>query len=147
MDTKPRPWAGQGLVGDLVRFVGAGVVNTALTIIVYELLLFVMSAGVAYAMTWLVGMAFVMTVYPSHVFKGGNKSLRARILTMGVYVTGFFIGLGIITGLDYAFDVPRLAIIAALAATTAFNFLGMRLVSRGSFSSGGATSHRSSRSL
>lgn len=134
MDTKPRPWTGQGLVGDLVRFLGAGVVNTTLTIIIYELLLFVMGAGVAYAITWLVGMAFVITVYPSHVFKGGNKSLRARILTMGVYVTGFFIGLGIITGLDYTFDAPRLAILAALVVTTAFNFLGMRLVSRGSIS-------------
>ena len=137
MTRKPARHAGAatGFVDDAARFLGAGLVNTILTLGVYQLALFVVSASAAYALAWVVGLAFVTIVYPSQVFKGGDESARTRLAIIGVYVIGFVVGLVAIAMLSTTAASERLAIFAVVAATTAINFLSMRLVTRGARSS------------
>ncbi|WP_432807257.1 GtrA family protein [Microvirga terrae] len=118
-------------LGDIGRFLGAGLVNTALTLVIYQVLLFWLPATVAYAGAWLVGLAFVALVYPSRVFKGGRTGNEARIATSVIYLLGFAIGLTTVKFLDTTFGAERLAIFGALLVTTIFNFALMRAVLRG----------------
>jgi hypothetical protein len=118
------------LASDAGRFLGAGIVNTVLTLVAYQLLLFVFSATVAYAITWVLGIAFVALVYPSRVFQGGRNTPAARMMTVAVYVFSFGIGVAVIQLLTITFGMERIAILAALAVTTCFNFLAMRTVLR-----------------
>lgn len=120
------------LVSDAGRFLGAGTLNTAFTLIIYQVLLFWLSATASYAGAWLVGLVFVALVYPSHVFKGGRTGNRARLLTASVYLLSFVVGLATVEVLGAAFGVERLAIFGALLITTIFNFVLMRVVLRGS---------------
>jgi hypothetical protein len=119
------------LVGDAKRFLGAGLTNTLITFAAYQLLLFVLPATASYAVTWIIGLAFVALVYPSYVFKGGDDSLSGRAYVVGVYIISFGIGVLTIYALDNAFGVKRISIVIALIATTVFNFLAMGAVLRG----------------
>lgn len=116
---------------DAGRFLGAGLVNTALTLVIYQVLLFWLPATVAYAGAWLVGLAFVALVYPSHVFKGGRTGNEARVATSVIYLLGFVIGLATVKFLDTMFGAERLAVFGALLITTIFNFALMRIALRG----------------
>jgi putative flippase GtrA len=119
------------LVNDAGRFLGAGLLNTVFTIVVYQLLLSWMPATAAYAGAWLVGLVFVALVYPTHVFKGGQTGSRARVAATIVYLLGFVIGLATVKVLGMTLRVERLAIFGALLITTVFNFVLMRIVLRG----------------
>ncbi|MBJ6127843.1 GtrA family protein [Microvirga splendida] len=118
-------------MNDAGRFLGAGLVNTAFTVVIYQVLLFWLSATSAYAGAWLVGLVFVALVYPSHVFKGGRTGSGARVATAIVYLLGFAIGLATVKILDTTFSAEHVAIFGALSITTIFNFVLMRVVLRG----------------
>lgn len=121
---------GEELRGDAFRFAGAGIVNTAVTYLIYQALLFVMPPPIAYSVTWIVGIAIVAVFYPSRVFRGGDMSGRARLLVVLVYGAGYVLGLATVTLLSARFGIPRLAILVALLVTTLFNFFAMRFVTR-----------------
>ncbi|RRY06290.1 GtrA family protein [Brucella anthropi] len=117
------------LRADGVRFIGAGLVNTVLTFLVFQLLLWVMSPGRAYALAWLVGLAFVVSFYPGRVFSGGEKTWLQRSL-MGVsYALVFVVGFFALKLLVYAGISSRIAILVVIVLTTAVNFVSGRLIS------------------
>jgi hypothetical protein len=118
------------LVNDAGRFFGAGAINTILTLLIYQALLFGMSPVVAYSATWIIGLVFVALVYPTHVFKGGDPSKIAQILTVGVYIIGFGIGLATTKVFSRTLGMDRLAIFVTLIVTSLFNFFAMRLILR-----------------
>lgn len=120
--------ANGGLYKQVFRFAGAGVINTALTFVLYQLLLFALSPSVAYALTWLVGLSLVVAVYPAAVFGRSETSSARRAAVAATYLLGFVIGLLVLRATIAWADAPRAAILASLAATSAFNFLVMRLV-------------------
>lgn len=117
---------------DALRFLVAGGINTGLTAIVYFACLTFASPMLAYAIAWAAGLSFVMIFYPDRVFVGGARSAAARLklgaLTAGVFLAGMLLlrALGSVTG------EPYLSFAVTLAATTALNFLGGRMLLRGS---------------
>lgn len=115
------------LLGDVRRFLGAGFVNTALSLAAYWALLTVAPAPVAYAASWTLGLIFVAAAYPSHVFRIRNASAKARCATVVVYLIGFGIGLATVSAFSFTFDAERFAVLVALVATTSFNFVAMRM--------------------
>jgi len=117
-------------LADLLRFVGAGGVNTLFTVVLYQGLLFALSPTMAYTAAWVAGLAFVMIVYPSRVFVGGRADGRARLGTGIIYLASFALGLVVVRIVGERLDQPQLAVFAALAVTTVFNFLVMRLFLR-----------------
>lgn len=119
-----------GFAGDGLRFLLAGGANTLLTFALYQLLLFITSPSVAYALSWLFGLAFVVVIYPAKVFAGGHKGRRARLYLAASYVAMFLIGLATLYGLSTIGVPPRIAIILVMAVTTLANFLLGRLIFR-----------------
>jgi putative flippase GtrA len=120
----------EGLRKDGLRFLAAGLANTGLTFLLYQLLLFVVSAQLAYVVTWCAGLLFVVAVYPSKVFAGGRTDWRARI-NLGIsYIGVFLVGLLTLKLLGYWSVAPRLAIVFVMGVTTVANFIVGRYLVR-----------------
>lgn len=116
--------------GDLARFVVAGGLNAGLTVLVYQALLFIMPHHLAYAITWVLGIGFVMIVYPSRVFPEGRKRLADRLALGASYVAVFLCGLAVLEALTRAGMPPRIGIFLVMIATTATSFVAGRLLLR-----------------
>jgi putative flippase GtrA len=115
---------------DGLRFLAAGLANTGLTFLVYQLLLFVVSAQLAYVVAWCAGLLFVVAVYPSKVFAGGRTDWRARV-NLGIsYVGVFLVGLLTLKLLGTWSVAPRIAIVFVMGVTTVTNFIVGRLLVR-----------------
>ena len=117
----------QMLRGDGLRFLLAGGLNTLLTLAAYQALLFVSPAWMAYALSWVCGLLFVMIVYPSRVFAGARTDMAARARLGASYAILFLLGLGTLRLLGQAGVPARLAILGVLAVTTLSNFVLGRL--------------------
>jgi putative flippase GtrA len=114
--------------GDAIRFLGAGVLNTALTLGIYQILLFFCSPTAAYALAWICGLLFVAIFYPRKVFGVAERSVFVSLVVVAIYVVGFFLGLSVVNVISYDFSAPRLGIFVSIACTTVFNFIVMRYV-------------------
>jgi len=121
--TAYQSWAADGF-----RFLLAGAVNTLITLAVYQLLLFIAPPWLAYTMSWLVGLLFVVVFYPSRVFAGARRDLAARMGLGASYVAVFLLGLATLRILENGGVPARLSIFAVLAVTTAANFVVGRLI-------------------
>ena len=118
----------KGLTGEGVRFVVVGVLNVLLSMALYQLLLFVMPANAAYAITWVIGITFVAIVYPAVVFVGVRQSRRNSAVAAAIYLCSFLLGSTVIALAERSYQGNRLSIFAALTLTTIFNFVAMRLL-------------------
>lgn len=112
----------RGLLGDASRFLFAGVVNTGLTLLAYQMLLFVMPPPFAYAGSWLAGLCFVALVYPDKVFKQGRHGIGDRALLGTSYCGVFLLGMLLLQLLRAIELAPRLAIFIVLSCTIPLNF-------------------------
>ena len=111
---------------ELNRFVVAGIANTLLTTVIYQLVVTVSTATLAYSLAWLAGLTVVATAYPTLVFRA--KAGIARSLAIATtYVMVFMIGLWLLTVLDSLAVHKRLGIFAVLVATTTMSYFGSRL--------------------
>lgn len=115
---------------DLVRFLIAGAANTALTSAIYFLGLLALTPSVAYAVAWLAGIAFVMWVYPDHVFVGARASLSRRMLLGATIVAVFLLGVAVLNAALSMTGRPDLAFAVALGTTMILNFALSRLLIR-----------------
>jgi putative flippase GtrA len=120
----------KGLTSDGTRFVVFGLLNMVLSLALYQVLLFIMPASAAYAITWVIGIAFVAILYPAIVFSGVRQSWNNSAITATIYVCSFVLGSTVIVLADRSHPGNRLSIFAALTLTTIFNFLAMRLLLR-----------------
>lgn len=118
------------LRSDALRFVVAGVANTGLTLVVYQLLLLALSPSFAYISAWFAGLALVAVVYPNKVFKGGRRGTNDRLLLAACYGGTFISGFVLLQALQALGLSPRLVIFVVIAATTVINFLLSRKILR-----------------
>ena len=117
-------------IADSFRFLVAGGLNTLLTLGLYQLLIFALSPHLAYAVSWLAGIIFVIKVYPDRVFPGGRSDTKARIKLGLSYLGVFLLGLAILH-LSCSLGVDaRLAILIVICATTTTNIVVGRLLLR-----------------
>jgi putative flippase GtrA len=114
-------------LGELSRFTGAGMLNTLLTLAAYQLLLFVMSPAIAYAASWLIGIAFVGILYPGFVFGLRNGGPRVRLGTIAIYAVSFILGLVIVDLSHRHLGLERSSVFLALAVTLTFNFIALKV--------------------
>ncbi|MFA0056417.1 GtrA domain-containing protein [Vibrio echinoideorum] len=121
----------QGLLWDVIRFLLAGGFNTMLTLAVYQGLLFFVDYGMAYSISWGVGMLFLLFFYPTKVFPGSARTLNGYILITCIYLFVFFVGLSaleFIIGLKVS---AQISIFIVTVISALMNFFLMRLVLRG----------------
>jgi putative flippase GtrA len=120
----------QGFASDLIRFLIAGGLNTALTTLVYFGGLLVMPSSVSYALAWLAGLVLVLWLYPERVFPGSRTSIADRA-AIGVSIAAVFVvGLILLGLLRAAIGGQVLPFFITLAATTALNFVVSRWILR-----------------
>jgi putative flippase GtrA len=115
---------------DVIRFLVAGGLNTALTSIVYFVGLTVLPSGLSYALAWLAGLAFVMMFYPDRVFPGGRTGIADRLAIGGTIAFVFVIGLVSLHILESALQNTTSAFFITLAVTTILNFTVSRWILR-----------------
>ena len=118
------------LGADAIRYVIAGGLNTFLTLLIYQAILYAMPHLPAYAIAWTAGTAFIIIVYPFHVFPEGRTSLVDRALLGATYLGVFLFGLALLHVLTLAGLPSRLGILVVIIATTTVNFLVARFLLR-----------------
>lgn len=111
--------------GDFVRFIIAGTLNTAATILLYYILLYVFNPTAAYIVSWLVGLAGVIAFYPSFIFRRAPTA-GARFAVLIAY--GITLGIStLLLKLLIVFNLPpEWAIYPTTAAGIIINFLLMQ---------------------
>ena len=131
MNSSPRPApAAASLWAQGLRFLTVGTLNTLGTLLLYQLLLFVMSYTPAYVIAWAAGLVFVNLAYPLFVY---GKALAGRdsLWNTGYYLLSFvasWLLLQLFTaGLGVA---PRLSVFCVLAVIVPVNFLVTRYIYR-----------------
>ncbi len=115
----------------LVRFVGAGVLNTLISIACYQVLLLIIGHLPAYVLSFAVGAVIAYFLYARHVFVS-QVSGRSFVRFVAFYVAAGIIGSLINAGLiDYLGWHARLAIFATVLVMLPVNYLGSRWCLRG----------------
>ena len=119
------------ILAEFGRFLVAGGVNTAVWLALFNCLLFVAPYDLAYALSWLAGLAFLAAVYPNHVFQAASTDLTSRATIVLIYIVVFIIGFAALSILTlFAGISPRLAIFVVLPVTTILNYAFMSLFFR-----------------
>jgi putative flippase GtrA len=121
---------GQDLLGDGLRFALVGAGNTLFTLLVFQLLLFWLSPLVAYYLSWAIGLAVLLVVFPRYVFKGSTATVWRAASTVAIYLASLLIGGVLLSELTAIGMNPRFGILIAIGFTTLFNFAASRLVYR-----------------
>lgn len=96
----------------------------------YQLCLLIVSHELAYGVSWIAGLTFLVVVYPSKVFSVSNSDWTQKVLIVLLYAVNFLVGLWFLNQLVTRQVAPEFAIFMVLAYTTVVNFLGMRLILR-----------------
>ncbi len=110
-------------VKELLRFLLVGGINTLFTVLLYQFFVGIFSPTFSYALSWCIGMAFVLLTYPFFVFKGGRIRAHKFLFTLLSYLVSFLLGWGITALCSTLGIYPRLIIFIALFVTTTLNFV------------------------
>lgn len=113
--------------GQAIRFLAAGIGNTLLTLLLYQVLLLALPPRPAYALTWIAGIVLVALLYPSRVFGVARPRPATRVGVSLVYVVSFLLGLFALPPATYLLGA-RLGVLPVIVLTTVFNFIAMRIV-------------------
>ena len=117
------------VISELRRFFTFGAINTLLTFMLCQLLIFFLSPDISYAISWGVGIVLVCIYYPRFVFRVDRK-LSHVVKTITLYVFSFFLGLLTIDTLGYLEVNERLVILITVVLTTCFNFIVSKVIYR-----------------
>lgn len=119
-----------GLTSDAARFVMAGTLNVLIGVVVYQLALFVTGHKLAFVFSWLGGIVYVIIIYPTKVFPGGDSNYIKNIAVIAVYLIVFIISYLSLAAIVEGGMSERLAIFFVLLISTSLNFLCMRILYR-----------------
>lgn len=110
----------------LLRFVAAGAVNTAFSLLVYQVALFVMPHVPAYVLSYLAGIVIAYLLYSRQVFDAPLAASRFAVFAL-FYSMSLAIGAGLNALLIEQLGIAeRLAIFATIAAMLPVNYFGAR---------------------
>jgi putative flippase GtrA len=110
----------------ILRFVVAGTANTILSIIVYQLALFVFGYTASYGIAYLVGILVAFYLYTRHVFR--TPMSGARLAAFAAFnalclVVGGFVNAAAVESLGLS---ARLAIFVTVAVMVPLNYFGSK---------------------
>jgi putative flippase GtrA len=125
------PAGASGLGGQGLRFLVTGAVNTLGTLLLYQLLLFVLPYTPAYVLAWCAGLVFVNFAYPYFVYGRPAVTLHEALLNSGYYVLSFLASWGLLYLFTSKAEIPpRLSIFCVLLLIVPVNFLVTRYIYR-----------------
>lgn len=116
-------------LGPLVRFGLLGAANTLLTtLLFYALLLATLGPGLAFTISYLVGLAYVVILTPRLVFGTAVTAYR-RLVLAAWYVTVYLVGLAAVAGIRAEITTDAvLTVLLVLAVTAPLGFVGSRWI-------------------
>jgi len=123
----------ENIRSDGIRFIGAGAANTLITLIIYQILLLTLSHNYAYSISWIIGVIFLMVVYPTRVFIDSKNSTKRKVAAAMSYLTVFIAGMWCLNILIGSGLHERLAIFVVVVFSALLNFFLMRFLLRGYF--------------
>lgn len=114
----------------ILRFVIAGAVNTGLSVLVYQMALFVMPHTPAYAVAYIAGIIIAYVLYSRQVFDAPLGTTRFAAFA-AFYMASLAVGAVLNGVLIETFGVvARLAIFITIVLMLPLNYLGSRLCLR-----------------
>lgn len=116
----------QSIQKEATFFLSFGFLNTAFTIIIYQVLLLTLSPTWSYAISWLTGFLCVIGFYPRLVFNQKQSGWRAQFIVAIIYIINFALGTSLLHWLTQISDMPRLSVFVVIAMTSLASFLAMR---------------------
>ncbi len=120
----------RGRGGEAIRYALVGASNTLLSVLLYQLLVFVLSPGWSFTIAYVAGLAFAAIAYPTVVFRQGWRPIDG-IKVVLVYLVLYGLGRVVLDILSRYVD-SRLAILAVVVINAVAGFVLLRLVLRGS---------------
>lgn len=112
---------------EVTRFLTVGILNSALTFALYQVLLFLVVYRAAYAASFGAGVLFAATMNAHVVFRV-RLTFAAFLRFVGVYFINFFLGLSVISlAVERMYVPPRIAPILSVVVLLPVGFLGSRL--------------------
>ena len=117
------------VAADAARFVGIGAINTVLTTLLYQVLLFHLDHTSAFTIAWLSGLVLVSIAYPKIVFRSGPAGPYRILANACYYAFSFFVSLWVLRRLSLEIS-PRIAVFAMLGIVTPLNFVVSRQIFR-----------------
>jgi len=129
--SKPDPGPASRLLGQGLRFITVGALNTLGTLALYQLLLFVVPYMAAYALAWLAGLFFVNVAYPRFVYGKPAVTRRDTALNSGYYLLSFIASWALLHLFTSTAGIQaRLSVFLVLAVVVPINFMVTRLIYR-----------------
>lgn len=136
---RSNPVAGKGVFAQGLRFLVVGALNTLGTVILYQLLLFVLPYSPAYVLSWFAGLVFVNIAYPLFVYGKSRLNGWETIFNSLYYLASFGASWLLLYLFTSRVGVPaRLSVFLVLAVIVPLNFLATRYIYRPGKLSGGA---------
>lgn len=120
----------QSFFTDALRFIFVGGLNTSVTLLLYQLFLFILSPPIAYALSWTAGFFLAILFYPTLIFLRAHSSNTARLSFALTYFLVFSSGLGLLSLFDTTGLSSRISIIFVLVLTSSLSFLAGRCIFR-----------------
>ena len=115
------------LISELGRFVTAGLLNTLITIGIYQLTLTLLGPMGAYITAWLAGLVIVSVAYPKVVFRL-QTTLFKRFALASQYVAVFLLGIFLLDFLVTAGVHPRIAVLIVVVVNAIVNYTASRFI-------------------
>lgn len=119
------------LLADGIRFAIVGGVNTVATFLLYQLLVTFIHPVAAYWLVWIIGIVFLIVLFPSYVYKGSRLTRKNASLTAILYLSTLAVGTVTLQTLNNLGMSQRLSIIFVLIITSTLNFVVSRYLFRG----------------
>ncbi len=108
-------------------FLMVGGVNSALTFLIYQALVFVLPYWLAYSLSFALGIGFSFLANSRFVFSMSITFRRALAYT-AFYLSSYAVGLGLLSALVELLHMhPRLAPIIVVIVMTPLNYLGAKI--------------------
>jgi len=127
MSASPKTIIGEGL-----RFLLLGGLNTVLTLALYELLLFWLEYRLAYSIAWACGVVFISIAYPKLVYRQGRLTFLRAMLNAFYYGVSYLMGLALLWLFSAKWGIPdRASIFLVIGVITPINFLMSKLIFEG----------------
>jgi putative flippase GtrA len=115
--------------GEVLRFVAAGATNTLATLLLFQLLVTWLHYQLAYLAAWTCGLAFVVLVYPTFVYRRPVRGTIGRAAIGACYLFTYLLSAALLDLMTRQLGLPpRWGIFLAIIFSMATNYVALLVI-------------------